>query len=236
MEKEIHKEAGMNDRMKERLDKVQRLDGVKDRKRRKPKMRKKEIERFNEVEGMPNKSELADMVQAAINEFCDTYDVESMRKEAQPIWGACCTYVGERVIKRTGYIRDRGREREARIPGTLVYDDDRITECLELWSFLCGVYAKVPLILDFCGFCGVSNTLFYEDGLSPKRARCAKLLHTLQEGGATRHIIDGKCAPIGTLAFLNHFYGWNTYKDVSRNNRVQAVTASELPKLGELDD
>ena len=188
-----------------------------------------------EFEGLP--PDIKEACDNAIQDFClyeNTPPIDDMSKARQPRWTAACMYVGYKVFKKRKLLR-RG-EGERRENGTLKpYDYNVLYAAIPLWLYFCVKYDKAPFISDFGHFCGCSFDWIYckdSELLTPTQMRLTKKLHEIQEGGLAAIISDGSKNPTGAIAILNHWHGWSNNINVTTTDTKTAITAQNLPKLG----
>lgn len=239
----------MTDKMQERLQRLKELDKKTDKDKqmgedfarwsaRTIKQRKKKAAKQSKLEaaaasvidttdGLPG--DIIAMVEDAIQGFCARYGIESMVKAPQPQWRACCMYIGRTVFKEHKLLHDRPREV---VEGGTRYSDAVVDGAVDLWAYLCGVYAKTPLVADFTEFAGgISGYLERTGNVSPAHIRVCQKLKAIQEGGLAAQIADGKTAPVGPLAILNHFHGWTSQREVIHTTRTNILSVDNLPRL-----
>jgi hypothetical protein len=170
------------------------------------------------------------LVRDCIDSFCEQNKIDDLSKERQPRWAAACMAVGASVFKGSKLLHDIAREK---VNGGTVYDVGRVSALVDLWIYLCSMFCKAPLVVDFAYFSGISEAWFYgvgsPDGLTPARAALAKKLKQVQEGGLSAMIGDGRQNPTGALAALNHWHGWTQTREIIHTSGAASVSAPSLP-------
>lgn len=187
-----------------------------------------------DCDGLPDG--LADMIYSAVDTFCKKHDFENMSKCRQTAWSACCQFIGQTVFKPNRKILAGPPPKN----GGFCYDTDKLSSLADLWSHMCGVYGKAPLVDDFANFAGVDEVTIYASTgkyvdmqhITPARVRLLQKLHAIQEKGLAGLIVDGRQNPTGALAALNHWHGWTQTREIIHTASGSGQTAAALPVFG----
>ena len=96
---------------------------------------------------------------------------------------------------------------------------------------------KEVSILGFITLTGIDESVIYDWGngstkLSPTSAKIYKKLSHYREESLANKLADGKQNPVGVIAMLNRHYGWASPYTADARKQQGALSASELPKLG----
>lgn len=185
-------------------------------------------------DGLPDG--LADMIYSAVDSFCKKHDFENMSKCRQSAWGACCSYIGQTIFKPNRKILAGPPPKN----GGFCYDTEKLSRLADLWSHMCGVYGKAPLVDDFANFAGVDEVTIYASTgkytdmqhITPARVRLLQKLHAMQEKGLAGLIVDGRQNPTGALAALNHWHGWTQTREIIHTAGQGSQAAAALPVFG----
>ena len=70
--------------------------------------------------------------------------------------------------------------------------------------------------------------------LSDKAFKIYKKLVDVRLESLSGKLATGKQNPVGVIAILNHFYGWNSPYAPDANRHRTALSAAELPRLNEV--
>ncbi len=137
--------------------------------------------------------------------------------------------MAEITLKKNGVLRDHER---AKREGGHPYSEKKLSACVDLWAFYCGLFGKPALIYGFEVFSGLTAGCIRES--DEARAACTHLyqkLKRIQEGGLAVQIADGRRNPTGALACLNHWHGWTQSREIVHTVNKNAVSVAELPRL-----
>lgn len=99
-------------------------------------------------------------------------------------------------------------------------------------------YDKEVSIIGFSTLTGIDESVIYDWGngstkLSSTSAKIYKKLNEFREESLSNKLVTGRQNPVGVLGVLNRHYQWNM-PGVSREQAGnRALSAAELPKLGE---
>lgn len=109
----------------------------------------------------------------------------------------------------------------------------------DLYIDLCFIHDKEISIIGFSNLTGINTDTINEWGnenvkLSSVSTVIYKKLRVFREESLSNKLVTGKQNPVGTLGILNHCYGWNVSETKQEQNTRRVLTASELPKLGNL--
>jgi len=158
--------------------------------------------------------------------FCEENEIENMKKESQSVWNAALMYIQHHVFN-TG------------IPGRMRcgnrYDDaDVLMAICEYYIFLCYLHDKEVSLRGFCKLTGINeDTLFtwktkeYR-GSSTKHSELYKKLNLEREESLSSKLATANKNPIGTLAILNHWYGWNMQPVVQERTQLVSRSPEEI--------
>ena len=102
---------------------------------------------------------------------------------------------------------------------------------------MCMVNNKEVSILGFITLTGIDESIIYDWGnnsnkLSTTAPKIYKKLSQMREESLSNKLADGKQNPVGVIAMLNRHYGWASPYTADSNRQKQTLSASELPKLG----
>ena len=101
-------------------------------------------------------------------------------------------------------------------------------------------YEKEISILGFSNLTGIPDSTVYDWGYNPQRqlsrvgSDICKKLQKYNEESLENKLASGKANPVGVIAILNRRHGWaSPYTADSNRQRAQALTADQLPQLGQ---
>lgn len=165
-----------------------------------------------------------------INLWMEERHVEDMCKVSQNRWYNCCKYVYENVFKvNPKYLKDDNNINNA-------YDTDKVNEVLDIYIDLCNDYEKVVNIVGFTFFTGIHRDTLngWVNGvqLGSSGSDICKKIDEMREESLVGLQVSGKGNPMNYMPSLNKYCGFNMPGVRDQGSRVRALTASELPKLG----
>lgn len=171
-----------------------------------------------------------DDIDMYINLWMEERHVEDMCKVSQNRWYNCCKYVYENVFKvNPKYLKDDNNINNA-------YDTDKVNEVLDIYIDLCNDYEKVVNIVGFTFFTGIHRDTLngWVNGvqLGSSGSDICKKLDEMREESLVGLQVSGKGNPMNYMPSLNKYCGFNMPGVRDQGSRARALTASELPKLG----
>jgi hypothetical protein len=171
-----------------------------------------------------------DDIDMYINLWMEERSIEDMCKVSQNRWYNCCKYVYENVFKvNPKYLKDDNNINNA-------YDTDKVNEVLDIYIDLCNDYEKVVNIVGFTFFTGIHRDTLngWVNGvqLGSSGSDICKKIDEMREESLVGLQVSGKGNPMNYMPSLNKYCGFNMPGVRDQGSRVRALTASELPKLG----
>lgn len=165
-----------------------------------------------------------------INLWMEERHIEDLCKVSQNRWYNCCKYVYENVFKvNPKYLKDDNNINNA-------YDTDKVNEVLDIYIDLCNDYEKVVNIVGFTFFTGIHRDTLngWVNGvqLGSSGSDICKKLDEMREESLVGLQVSGKGNPMNYMPSLNKYCGFNMPGVRDQGSRARALTASELPKLG----
>lgn len=165
-----------------------------------------------------------------INLWMEERHVEDLCKVSQNRWYNCCKYIYEHVFKvNPKYLKDDNNINNA-------YDTNKVNEVLDIYIDLCNDYEKVVNIVGFTFFTGIHRDTLngWVNGvqLGSSGSDICKKLDEMREESLVGLQVSGKGNPMNYMPSLNKYCGFNMPGVRDQGPRARALTASELPKLG----
>lgn len=165
-----------------------------------------------------------------INLWMEERNIEDLCKISQNRWYNCCKYIYEHVFKvNPKYLKDDNNINNA-------YDTDKVNEVLDIYIDLCNDYEKVVNIVGFTFFTGIHRDTLngWVNGvqLGSSGSDICKKLDEMREESLVGLQVSGKGNPMNYMPSLNKYCGFNMPGVRDQGARARALTASELPKLG----
>ena len=169
-----------------------------------------------------------DDIDMYINLWMEERHVDDMCKVSQNRWYNCCKHVYENVFKvNPKYLKDDNNINNA-------YDTDKVNEVLDIYIDLCNDYEKVVNIVGFTFFTGIHRDTLngWVNGvqLGSSGSDICKKIDEMREESLVGLQTSGKNNPMCYMPSLNKYCGFNM--PGVRDQGARALTASELPKLG----
>ena len=122
-----------------------------------------------------------------------------------------------------------------------MYNYDLLLEIADYYIYsMCMVNNKEVSILGFITLTGIDESIIYDWGnnsnkLSTTASKIYNKLSQMREESLSNKLADGKQNPVGVIAMLNRHYGWASPYTADSNRQKQTLSASELPKLGQIN-
>lgn len=174
--------------------------------------------------------------------FCERDKIEDMRAQSQSVWNSALRYIYKHVfdndvLKQKNNIDNPNSSMQSNYNA---YDYKKVLEVLDIYIFdMCMRYDKEVSILGFSALTGIAESAIHEWGngglkLSPISQEVYKKLYYYREESLSNKLVTGKQNPVGVLGVLNRHYAWNLPGVSKERTSERALTAAELPKLGEI--
>lgn len=175
--------------------------------------------------------------------FCENQKppIEDLTKASQSVWNAALMYVHRHVFKNREYFRSKEKINDICITSSTfnLYNYNLVNDICDYYIYLCMTYEKEISILGFSNLTGIPDSTIYDWGynqreLSRTGSEICKKLQKYNEESLENKLASGKANPVGVIAILNRRHGWaSPYTADSNRQRTQALTADQLPKLGQ---
>lgn len=175
-----------------------------------------------------------DGIDLYLTRFCEDRSIEDMRKESQSVWTAALMYIKNHVFTDKELIMEKPRT-DGRYRA---YNHELLNTLCDKYMYLCMMYDKEITINGFSYLTGIHRGVIQDWGNSNRKSSnipyiiWEKLTEGRQESLSNK-LVTGKQNPVGTIAVLNHFYGWASPYTSDANRNRQPLTAAELPRLGD---
>lgn len=182
--------------------------------------------------------------------FCEERNIENMAEQSQSVWNAALMYIKRHVFNNPsilktskpldGYNNNNYNNQYKNLNNSNCnrYDTDKVNAICDYYIYLCCMYDKEVSVVGFNNLTGIDDNTIYAWGndertLSKSGKEIYKKLVKYREESLSNKLATANKNPVGILAILNRHYQWNMpgVRDQSQNK--QALTAAELPKLGD---
>lgn len=176
-----------------------------------------------------------------LHEFMEVNNIPDLRAASQSVWNACLIYICRYVFKGTDKLKSKQMSQNGEFTGLTnynSYDYELINRLCDYYIYLCTLYDKEISQIGFGNLTGINPDTFWDWGnernkLSKAGCEIYKKLVKFREESLSNKLATGNKNPVGILAILNRHYSWNL-PGVSREQGTQrALTADQLPKLGQ---
>lgn len=179
-------------------------------------------------------------IESCLDQFCIDNKIDDIKKESQSIWNAFLLDTKsilfndkecfkDKTIKNNGSCMESNCNR---------YNYELINNICDIYISLCFRYNKEVSVRGFYHLTGISEDSIIRWGLSNNREYLStkaceiyQKLHSEREESLS-NIVMGSAKPVGTLAILNKFYGWNM-PGVRDTKKADTLTAENLPLLSQ---
>ena len=184
--------------------------------------------------------------------FCEERNIENMAEQSQSVWNAALMYIRRHVFNNPsilktskpleGYNNNNYNNQYKNLNNSNCnrYDIDKVNAICDYYIYLCCMYDKEISVVGFNNLTGIDDNTIYAWGndertLSKSGKEIYKKLVKYREESLSNKLATANKNPVGILAILNRHYQWNM-PGVSREQaNKSALTAAELPKLGQND-
>lgn len=177
-----------------------------------------------------------------LSQFCKDQKIEDIRQESQSVWNAALMYIKRHAFNEPDCLKSKEMHNiDGFLGGHSNYNayDYKLINCIcDYYIYMCMMYDKEVSAIGFSLLTGIDRytiATWRDEGTksSPLSSDIGKKISDFREESLSAKLATAKRNPVGILAILNRHYGWNL-PGVSREqqNHKQALTASDLPKLG----
>ena len=174
--------------------------------------------------------------------FCDDNGIDNIKTESQSVWNGALRFIRKHVFANRDVLKSRDNINiyNNNIPSNFnAYNYDTVNSICDIYIDLCFVYDKEVSIIGFSNLTGIDTELIYNWGnertkLSSLSFNVYKKLNEYREESLSNKLVTGRQNPVGVLGVLNRHYQWNMPGVSRESTNKQALTASELPQLGQV--
>lgn len=174
--------------------------------------------------------------------FCEEQNIEDLKAESQSVWNAALMYVKRHVFSTSDILKSNNNiinNNSIMDSNYNQYNYDLVDSVCDYYIYLCMRYDKEVSAIGFSLLTGIGRYTIatWRDGrnkLSTKSLDIAKKIYDYREESLSNKLVTGKQNPVGVLGVLNRHYSWNLPGVSKERTSERALTAAELPKLGEI--
>lgn len=177
-----------------------------------------------------------------LHQFCEDNNIDDLKRESQSVWNSCLRYIYTHVFKPNPKVLKQNNNIDIDnncIPSNCnMYNYDLLLDILDYYIYnMCLKYDKEISIIGFSSLTGINQDTIHDWGkdnnkLSSRGCEIYKKLNTFREESLSNKLATGNKNPVGILAILNRHYQWNLPGVSKETANKSALTAAELPKLG----
>lgn len=180
-----------------------------------------------------------------IKMFCEEQGIEDMRQASQSVWNAALMYIKRHVFNDSYVLKSKSlnniNNNTAIMPSNYnAYDYDIVDSVCDYYIYLCMMYDKEVSAIGFSLLTGIDRytiATWRDEGtkLSTKSSDIGKKIYDFREESLSAKLATTNKNPVGVLAILNRHYAWNLPGVSKEQTSKRALSASELPRLGDKD-
>ena len=180
-------------------------------------------------------------IEACLDSFCAEKGITNISKESQSIWNAALMYIKKIVFPDVKQLKSNTLFKNGigAMSNCNAYNYELVDHICDIYIYLSLMNDKEVSINGFSYLTGISRDTIEEWGhnnkkLSNKAFPIYKKLVDTRLESLSGKLVTGKQNPVGVIAILNHFYGWNSPYAPDANRHRTALSAAELPRLNEV--
>ena len=180
-------------------------------------------------------------IEACLDSFCAEKGISDISKESQSVWNAALMYIKKIVFPDTKQLKSSilFKNGIGAMSNCNAYDYELVDHICDIYIYISLMNDKEVSINGFSFLTGISRDAIKEWGngnkkLSDKAFKIYKKLVDVRRESLSGKLATGKQNPVGVIAILNHFYGWNSPYAPDANRHRTALSAAELPRLNEV--
>ena len=174
--------------------------------------------------------------------FCEEQNIEDLKAESQSVWNAALMYIKRHVFNTSDILKSNNNiinNNSIMDSNYNQYNYDLVNSICDYYIYLCMMYDKEVSAIGFSLLTGIDRYTIatWRDGqnkLSTKSLDIGKKIYDYREESLSNKLVTGKQNPVGVLGVLNRHYAWNLPGVSKERTSERALTAAELPKLGEV--
>lgn len=174
--------------------------------------------------------------------FCEEQSIDDLKAESQSVWNAALMYVKRHVFNTSDILKSNNNiinNNSIMDSNYNQYNYDLVNNICDYYIYLCMMYDKEVSAIGFSLLTGIDRYTIatWRDGqnkLSTKSLDIGKKIYDYREESLSNKLVTGKQNPVGVLGVLNRHYAWNLPGVSKERTSERALTAAELPKLGEV--
>lgn len=178
-----------------------------------------------------------------LRQFQEEQEIEDMRTVPQSVWNACLMYIQRHVFTDRNLLKQNSNVHNTNsIMSTNynMYNYDLIDTILDYYIYISKLYNKMITISGFSKLTNIPYTTIEEWGnnykdsnrLNSKSSDLHKKLMQELEDSLTDKLADGRQNPIGAIAMLKHYRGWESPYSSDSKSRAQ-IGVEGLRELGQ---
>ncbi len=174
--------------------------------------------------------------------FCEEQSIDDLKAESQSVWNAALMYIKRHVFNTSDILKSNNNiinNNSIMDSNYNQYNYDLVNSICDYYIYLCMMYDKEVSAIGFSLLTGIDRYTIatWRDGqnkLSTKSLDIGKKIYDYREESLSNKLVTGKQNPVGVLGVLNRHYAWNLPGVSKERTSERALTAAELPKLGEV--
>lgn len=174
--------------------------------------------------------------------FCEEQSIDDLKAESQSVWNAALMYIKRHVFNTSDILKSNNNiinNNSIMDSNYNQYNYDLVNSICDYYIYLCMMYDKEVSAIGFSLLTGIDRYTIatWRDGqnkLSTKSLDIGKKIYDYREESLSNKLVTGKQNPVGVLGVLNRHYAWNLPGVSKERTSERALTAAELPKLGEI--
>lgn len=180
--------------------------------------------------------------------FCEENNIENLKTESQSVWNSALIYVNRHAFNSPNTFKDKSPiegyynnsyndiRSNMNKSNCNRYDIELLSSVVDIYIYICMLYDKIVTDAGFCLLTGIHRDTLHrwrQEGLkfSSSSSDVSQKLQDFREESLVNRLTSGKVNPIGIIATLKHYHGWEQQNTSDANKDRKTLTSEDVRAL-----